>query len=239
MWPLNRVSPREVLRLGHLAAERWTDGPEGLTLSSSQPLLPPSKALAQLPSSIEALFAGAQASSVTVVLESAWVPVMLAETGASVWRRAEVEALLRHRLALLHDDPADPVGEWDVRVDHRAGEPLALGYGFSPRLRNALDQAARTLGREWSALVPAWAWGWQRSHPQRHWGQKDGHWSWQEQDRTLLGSFRAGRLVAFDAACEPCESGEPLAQALAVHKLRHGLQAFTWPLASSGWQVQA
>jgi hypothetical protein len=148
-----------------------------------------------------------------------------------------VEALLRHRLALLYDDPIDPVSGWDVRVDHRAGETLALGYGFSPRLRAALNEGFRASGREWAALVPAWTWAWQRFKPQRQWRQADGHWAWQEQDRTLLGSFEGGRLVAFDVAGESCGDREALAQALAVHTVRNGLQASEWPLVSSGWQA--
>lgn len=238
MWRLRRSSSREVLRLGRLAAERWTDGPGGLSRVASKPLASVD-ALAQLPAVAEALFTSADSTPVSVVLESAWVPVMLVETGAAIWRQAEVEALLRHRLALLHDDPTDPVGEWDVRVDHRAGEPLAVGYGFSPRLKEALREAARASGREWAALMPGWAWGWQRTRPQRQWRGSEGHWAWQEQDRTLLGSFKHGRLVAFNAACEPCDSDEALAQMLAIHKVRSGLQASSWPVVSSSWQVQA
>lgn len=236
MWRPRRSSSREVLRLGRVAAERWSDGPHGLLLVASQPL-ETSGAVIQLPAAVEALLSGKGASSIVVVLESAWVPLLLANTGNSVWRPTELEALLRHRLALLYDDPVDPVSEWDVRVDHRAGEALALGYGFSPRLRAALSEAFHASGREWAALVPAWTWAWQRFKPQRQWPRADGHWAWQEQDRTLLGSFKGGRLVAFNAASEACGRREALAQALAVHKIRNGLQASEWPVTSSGWQA--
>lgn len=233
MWRLRRSSSNEMLRLGRVAAERWTDGPDGLTLVASQPL--GAASLAQLPSVIKALFSAASAERAAVVLESAWVPLILAETGDAVWRQAEVEALLRHRLSLLHDDPADPVGEWDVRVDRSADDARALGYGFSPLLRDALREAGDAVGCEWRSLLPAWVWGWQRFQPQRQWRASTGHWAWQEQDRTLLGSFDGGRLVAFNAACAPHDGHDALAKAVATHGVRHGLQASTWPVTSSGW----
>jgi hypothetical protein len=238
VWRRRQTSSREVLRLGRVAAERWQEVPGGLACVASQPLAPDAAGrFTQLPRVIETLFAQGGDARVTVVLESAWVPLMLAETSRSVWRRPEVEALLRHRLALLYDDPADPVGEWDVRIDHRAGDAWALGYGFSLRLREALAEAARLVGREWAALLPAWAWGWQRSQPQRQWAGKVGHWAWHEQDRLLLGSFEAGRLVALNAAGPVCDNSELLAREVAAHRTRSGLPASEWPVVAITWRA--
>lgn len=238
MWRLKPTSSREVLRLGRVAAERWQEVPGGLICVASQPVdTDAADRLAELPRVIKALFAQAGDARVTVVLESAWVPLMLAETGSSIWRRPEVEALLRHRLALLHDEPLDAVAEWDVRVDHRAGDARAVGYGFSSRLREALDQAARRVGREWAALLPAWAWGWQRSQPQRQWLGRAGHWALYEQDRLLLGSFEAGRLVALNAAATMCDNSQSLAREVAVHVVRSGLSASEWPVVATAWRV--
>jgi hypothetical protein len=236
VWRLRQSSSREVLRLGRVAAERWQEVPGGLACVASQPLVfDAAGRFEQLPGAIEALFGRTGNARVTVVLESAWVPLMLAETGRSVWRRPEVEALLRHRLALLHDDPADPVAEWDVRVDHSVGNAQALAYGFSSSLREALAEAARLVGREWAALLPAWAWGWQRSRPQRQWSGRVGHWALNEQDRMLLGSFEAGRLVALNAAARVCDDSQSLAQGLAAHVVRSGLPASEWPVVATAW----
>lgn len=234
MWRLSQSSPRDVLRLGRLAAERWQARPEGLVCVASQPFPPAAgDRFAPVPRAIETLFSQPGDARVTVVLESAWVPVMLAETGRAVWRRPEVEALLRHRFAQLYDDPADPVSEWDVRVDHRAGDARALGYGFSPRLRAALGEAARLVGRSWTSWVPAWTWGWQRARPERRWAGKTGHWAWQEQDRLLVGSFEAGAVVALDAAAAVCGSQDAVVREVALHAARSGLPAVGWPVVAA------
>ncbi|MCR5881415.1 hypothetical protein LRS03_00460 [Rhizobacter sp. J219] len=238
MWRLKQSSSREVLRLGRLAAERWKEVPGGLTCVAAHPLTPDAAdRFAPLPHAIESLFAQAGDARVTVVLESAWVPLMLAETGRAIWHRSEVEALLRHRFAALHDELTDPVGEWDVRVDHRPGDQWALGYGFSSRLRMALDEASRLSGREWVACLPAWSWGWQRVQPQRQWAKNAGHWVWQEQDRMLLGSFVAGRPVALNPAGRWSHDAESLGSELRVHSVRCGLQSADWHAVVAGWHA--
>jgi hypothetical protein len=238
VWRLRQPSSREVLRLGRVAVERWQEVPGGLVCVATRPLAADAvDRFEELPSAIEALFGASKGAHVTVVVESAWLPVMRVETGPAVWRRAEVEALLRHRLGLLYDEPSDPVREWDMRIDHRAGESWALGYGFSPRLREALAEAARLTGHEWASLSPAWAWGWQRMRPQRHWAGKTGHWAMHEQDRMLLGSFEAGRLIALNAAATVCDSSESLMQELVSHGARSGLAPVEWPCAATTWRA--
>jgi hypothetical protein len=186
-----------------------------------------------LSTAIEALYgSGNGAADTTVVLESAWVPVMLADTGPSLWRRDEVEALLRHRLGLMYDDPAEPVSAWDVRVDHRAGEHRALGYGFSPRLRDALALASRTTRRDWSVLTPAWAWAWQRSRP-----GGSVHWVLQEQDRMLLASFDAGRPVALNAAVPLREGSSELALEAKRHEIRTGQAGVARAVVATVWKA--
>lgn len=239
MWRLRRSSVREVLRIGRVAVERWKELPGGLACVASQPLpLNPAYRLAQLPQAIETLFGqGGVSARVTVILESAWLPMMLVETGYAVWRRAEVEALLRHRFALLHDEPLNPVRDWDIRLDHHAGSPQALGYGFSPHLREALADAARRVGHEWESLLPAWVWGWQRALPRRHLSSQIGHWAWEEQDRMLLGSFEKGRLVALNAAALPCGNTESLLREVQTHAVRSGLPTSELSVVATTWQA--
>jgi len=233
VWPLSRRASREVLRLGRVAAERWVEVRGGLRRVASQPV--EAQAMdrwSALSSTIEALYASADAASdTTVVLESAWVPVMLADTGPSVWRRDEVEALLKHRFGLLYDEPADPVSAWDVRVDHHAGELRALAYAFSPRLRDALAQAARNTRREWAALTPAFAWAWQRSRP-----GASVHWALQEQDRMLLASFDAGRPVALNAAVPLHDGASELVQEVKRHEIRTGQGSVIHPVVAAVWK---
>jgi hypothetical protein len=236
VWRRDGGASHDVLRIGRMAVERWADRRGGLRRVAAVPLaVEPATKFAQLGEAIRSLLAGGAGPQVHAVLESAWVPVMLVETGTAVWRPADVEALLRHRMGLLYDEPADPVAAWDVRVDHRAGERHALGYGFSPRLREALAEAASAAGCEWSSLMPAWAWGWRRVRPDRGWTKGQGHWAWHEQDRLLIGSFDAGRPVALNAAAPACHRADDLMQAVTAHRVRTGQSGTEAHVAATAW----
>lgn len=238
MWPLDASGGGDVLLLGRHAAQRWRDGRGGLVHVASSPLQKQgNERLASLTNAIDTLLATApDAARVTVVLESYWMPLMLVPT-AGLLRPADVEALVRHRLSWVRDDPADPVGEWDVRIDHRAGEAWALGYGLSPRVRHALEATAHFGRQGRAALLPAWAWGWHKARPDRRWSGDVGHWTWQEQDRMLIASFHRGRPVALNAAAEPCSTSGELASAIERHCLRFGLQTATQAVVATTWQA--
>jgi hypothetical protein len=236
VWQLRSRSPNDVLRLGRVAAERWREVPGGLSLLASEPVaFDAEDRMTRLPLVIESLFREPENARVTVVLESAWLPFMLAEVGPSVWRKAEVAALLRHRLAMLHGNPVDPVAAWDVRVDHRPGERWGLGYGFSPLLREALADGAARTGKSWSALMPAVAWGWQRMRSAGVSAKPATVFAWQEQDRTLLCSFEARRLVALHPAGGAFLSVESLADEVAAHLARSGLPERGQAVVATSW----
>ena len=237
MWPLERSAPRELLRLGACAAERWLEGDAGLSLVASAALPEGAVArLAALPTALRALYAQPAPGSVTLVLESAWLPLMLVDTGGSLRESAQVEALMRHRFGLVHAERDTAISEWDVRIDHRAGERWALGYGLAPAVRQALDAAQTELNLRCAALTPAWSWGWQRVRPDRPWRGKSGHWVWPEQDRMLLGRFEAGRPVGLNPATRLCASTAEVEQAIAAEALRVGLPPGALPIAVAAWQ---
>jgi hypothetical protein len=183
----------ECLRIGRHAVERWAASSrgQGWTLGAKVPL--PEDALtrpAHLVAAITSLYPSPPAASISVVLESAWLPVVLAETGGTLVSDAQAQALVRHRLQRRYDTASDPVAAWDVRVDFLAGDAHALGYGLSPQVHQALTAAAEALGLTWRAITPAWVWGWawawQRFKPADLFPDQIGWWGWQEQDRMLL-----------------------------------------------------
>ncbi len=191
----------EVLRVGRHSLQRWTvasaEGAKNtagtaMSLQASAELpaevwSTPSWPTGALNEALSQLYPSAPQGGVEVVLESTWLPVMLAETGGVLVSEAQAVALLRHRLAQLYDSPSDPVTLWDVRVSFHPGDALALGYGLSPQVSSALNQAAARLGLNFTGLTPAWAWGWQRAQADGCFAADSLWWGWQEQDRLLLG----------------------------------------------------
>lgn len=198
-----------MLRLGRSAAQRWLvakarnanhAGGTGLVLidssefpadawtaSSDFTVRPELWPTAALMGALSQLYPIPPQGGLEVVLESTWLPVMLAETGGALVSESEALALLRHRLAQKYDSPDDPVASWEVRVSFEPGEALALGYGLSPQVSGALNQAAAHLGLKYKALTPALAWGWQRATAAGCFSGEAIWWGWQEQDRLLLG----------------------------------------------------
>lgn len=195
----------DVLRVGRHTVQRWGAINAGaakratnmaLTLQASAelpaevwstPSSPASWPIAALTEALAQVYPSAPQGGVEVVLESTWLPVMLAQTGGVLVSEAQAAALLRHRLAQLYDSPNDPVALWDVRVDFKPGDELALGYGLSPQVSSALNQAASRLGFKFTHLTPAWAWGWQRAQADGCFADDALWWGWWEQDRLLLG----------------------------------------------------
>jgi hypothetical protein len=195
----------DVLRVGRHAVQRWVAvnaagaknaACKAMSLQASAELsadawsAPPSPAswpIAALTEALRQIYLSPPQGSVEVVLESTWLPVMLVQTGGVLVSEGQAVALLRHRLAQLYDSPSDPVALWDVRVSFNPGDALALGYGLSPQVSSALNQAATRLGFKFTRLTPAWAWGWQRAQADGCFAADALWWGWQEQDRLLLG----------------------------------------------------
>lgn len=239
MWPFERARPDDIVRVGQHAIEHWAKASGGLSLLGSQKL-PTDRALQSvdiLPA-LTALFAQPPKHGVTLLLESAWLPVVLVDVGVSLLRTAQLEALVRHRLGLLYDSPDDPVG-WDVRLEHRAGDRHALGYGLPLRLKESLVAASEPLGVRWQAMLPGFSWGWQQSRAVRSWPERRGWWGWTEQDRTMLARVDAGRVTGLHPALARVATTEAVLESVGAEAARLGLDVDTDPVVVSGWDVPA
>src|SRR6185436_7764904 len=133
-----------------------------------------------------ALAAHVDGRRLSVVLESALAPVLLADTGGLLTRRQHVEALLRHRFGVAYADPGVDVASWKVRIGHRFGDRFALGYALPPAVERMLADVGRSAKLAYAAWHPALDWGLARFDPSRRWPNRVGWWIWPEQDRSLV-----------------------------------------------------
>ncbi|MEP7296800.1 MAG: hypothetical protein ABI702_11475 [Burkholderiales bacterium] len=238
MWRRDRGAGRDCLRIGRLAVERWAIADGVLTLRAQAPL-PQDVAprLASLNATIRALYPDATQTSIDVVLESAWVPVTLVDTGAALLRSGQVDALARHRLGLQFSDAADPVAGWDLRIEQRVGDRHALVYGMSPLVRQALIDAGSACGLTWSSMSPAFAWGLERMASVLHWGSGGGWFLWPEQDRTLVARLASGRVCALDPGAAPLGDGAAAARLVNAERVRQGMASSAVPIIAATWDA--
>ena len=229
VWPLERRE-RETLRLGRTTVERWVGRGANLFLLAQQAWA--SENVDGLAPALRSLYSQAPARPIDVVIESALLPLLLADTGERVWSPAQAEALIRHRFGLLCDRGTEPVDQWDVRVDHRAGERHALGYGMPAALKRGLAEAAQQLGLRWSVWLPACLWGLQRERAR----PKAGWWAWPEQDRLLLMRMERGRVVALNPAVDLVETSDALAQRVRIENVRYGFNLSDLAVRAASWR---
>jgi hypothetical protein len=237
VWLRDRTSAHEFLRIGRLAVERWAS-PDGKTLTQ-QAECPLGPAHVGQPDSVSAaistLYPAAPSVPVTLLLESAWMPVMLVDTGTTLLRAAEVDALVRHRFGLYHSDGLDPVSSWELRIEHRVGERDALACGLSPRLKQSLLAVAQSLNMEWAALMPAFGWGLDRLRPAKAWTAAGGWWLWPEQDRTFIARLTPRGVIGLNpsAVCLVDEAG--LTNAVQAEGVRLGVTSSIQAIAAATW----
>jgi len=186
-----RDRPQEIVRVGRLAAERWTGTRRGLMLVDSQPLKAATPEA--LSSGIAALFAQPATAPVLLALESCWIPSLLVDTGGLLWSAAQARALFVHRLSHVYGDAAEPVDEWALRLDFRPGERFVCGYAMPAGVQEAVRRAGEAGSVRWRAVVPAIAWGSERLDPPDVVRGKSFWWAWPEQDRSLLVRIERGR----------------------------------------------
>lgn len=241
MWPFE-PSRQETLRIGRFAAERWRGAPGRLehVASHALPPTPPGSARGGRGSAfgeaLGALYADKPATSITVLLESACMPVMAVEAGASLWRPEQMLALARHRFAALHGEPGAVAADCDVRLDYRAGDPTALAFCLPPSLRAALLEAGVAAGLRVRRVLPAFAWGLASIGPvARH----QGWLAWQEQDRMLLAQVRKARVSSLDAAAAPAIESTALLQRVASACVRRGVLQVDAPILATRWRSDA
>lgn len=233
MWRRDR-RPTGVVRIGRHAVECWVTSGASLVLTVTEPL-PFTPSLAELAVALRAALARVPAFSPSAVIESVWMPLVLADTGRSVWAPAPIEALVRHRLGMNYRDTADPVAGWDLRVDHRPGDAQALGFGLPAKLKQVVMDCARERGVAWTSVLPAWAWGLDRLRPQRALPGRSGWWVWPEQDRHLVARFSAGRLVGLNPGAKVGGAAPEIDSAVAHESVRLGLSPLDAHISVATW----
>jgi len=236
VWPLSRPKAEEVLRIGRHAVERWKAVDGSLAQVSAHALpqdAPPHPQ--RLAEAVSTLYASAPALPITLVLESAWVPVMLVDTGAALLRSAQVDALVRHRFGLHHSDSLDPVTAWDLRIEYRAGSRCALAYGMPPGLKQTLIDAGRAAGLEWAAMTPALAWGMERLRIAKRWPRTSAWFLWPEQDRTLVARVASNEVVGFNPGAASAGDETTLKRLVDAECARLGIESTTDPIAAARW----
>lgn len=239
MWPFDRAHGKEYLRVGRHSMERWVGSPDGLSLTGScaltVPATPPRLDPQNVESALHALYPAKPRRSITVLLDSVWLPVLLADVGTAPWTAAQVEPLLRHRLHLLQGGQSASAPDWELRVDHRAGDRFALGYGLPLGLKQLFVDVGGALGLRWSSMLPAFAWGLQWLRPARDWAGRSGWWAWPEQDRVLLARIASNRIVVLNAAANSTEDPAQITRMVEIERARSGTQATAEPIAAATW----
>ncbi len=234
MWPFDRKSSRDCVRISSVAVERWTRVANGFQLAASRLLEP--GALDSLAQSLRAVLPAANSETVGLVVESAWLPLILVDTGGVLWSKAQAEALVRHRLRLLYDAGPGIATTWTFRVDHRAGDRFALGAGLPVDRRESLLGAAREAGLRWTSLMPAFEWGWQQLQPHRALPRGTGWFVWIEHDRAVVGRVERGRLTGFNAGAALCENDQGVEQLIEVEAFRLGVDSRSESVVVGSWR---
>ena len=221
MWRFDRWSSRDVVRVGRSTVEHWRAAGTDLLLQQRS-LLPSDRTptLEDLEAAIAALLTHAPSRKIDLVLESAWLPVVLLDTGSRLLSNAEINALARHRFQRHHDTPSDPVAQWHLRADHRAGERWSLAYGLPDRVLTAATSAGKFRGVSWARIMPSLDWAAQR-HAAR---TRTGTWIvFVEEDRQLVLRLAAGRAVGLHAAMPASPSETAPLTSIAAEEARLGI----------------
>lgn len=244
MWPLERRW--EVVRIGRTCVQRWAPVAGGRSLERETPLpaqaMPP---LTALESSLESVLREAT-REVDVVIESAWLPLMVLRTGGAVWSRASVEALARHRMTELYDDRGstgnpihgDSATAWEYIVDHRPGDDAGVAYGLARALKSRVEGACRAAGVRLRSIQPAlkWGLGTLASKDPNALG-REGWWLWFEQDRAVVCRLQQGRVVAVNAGASLPSDIDGCLRTLQIESVRLGLPDAPRDAVVAGWRM--
>ena len=243
MWPLDRFARADVVRIGAHAIELWRGGARAFERVARE-ALPRRGSLFDASALVEPL--QAIAGRVTnrraiAVLESAYAPVLLADTGGVLTRAAQVDALLRHRFGLAYGIPGRDASGWRVRWTHRYGDRYALGYGLDPVVEAAMLEGATSANLTFAAWMPALEWSLTRFGRR---GRAAGcpWWVWAEQDRSLAVHLSGGQVDALDPALLDADSVTGIERAIAAATARASLHTSTAgevasPIGVGYWQV--
>ena len=237
MWPFDRSSARTYVRVGRHAAEVWQGSTAGLSPRTQHHFEPGrSPTPAELEAALRELLRSTE-TAITFLIESAWAPIVLVDTGDGLVRPAPLAELLRHRFRLAYDRVDDPVAAWSVRVDHRAGNRHALGFALSPQVRDAVVSAASASNAKLGRISPAFDWGWQFLNPSKRGLRRGGWWLWPEQDRMLLARVASGRVVGLHPAVDVAADSKRIRRDVEAEAVRQGIARADEPIVAARWSV--
>lgn len=235
MWPFERSGSGDVVRVGRLSVQHWAASAAGLVLKGEQRLPQESPDAAALSTALTTLMAGTSAKAATALVESAWMPVMLVDTGGALASRAEVQALARHRFDAAHGSAHGDNAARDLRVDHLAGDRFARVCGLASPVAQVLSEVALKSGSPWQRVVPACAWGWRQTTNGQFARQKNAWWLWPEQDRTLVVRVAAQQWIGLNAGADVAADGAAVERAVATESARSGVVDPTRPIVAAAW----
>lgn len=238
MWLRDRSGPIEFMRIGRHSVERWAGSDANIALVGAHAMNASTELTSEdLLPAVRSLYGDPPSRAITVLLESAWMPVILVEVGEAVLNHEQIDALVRHRFGLVQEGKSTSTTlPWELRVDYRAGERFALGFGMPVRLPTSLARVGESAGLVWAALLPAFAWGFGRLQPARQWRRGGGWWLWPEQDRMLVTKWAAGQLVALTPAAVDADNAAQLRRRIEVECIRAGIGAASDPIVAATWQ---
>jgi hypothetical protein len=180
---------------------------------------------------------GQKALGVDFVIESAWLPVMPLEAGEALWSDAQMLALLSHRLGQVHGDGSTKAKQWSLRLDHRPGDSLAVGYALPPDVHAACVSAAAAGGWRVQSIQPSFSWGWDRFAAERRRvaGNRASCWIWQESDRSFVATLARGRVTLLHPSAPLPTSEAHLDRLMAMEAVRAGLDQHPALRMCAGW----
>ena len=235
-----RLTPDAAATSSVPAPMRWSCGSAkrtGLRLRASHPL-PRRGSLYDAHGLVGALGAlGGQVGGrhALLVLESAYAPVQLVDTGGGLASTSALNALLRHRLDLAYGGPGIDIATWKLRTDHRFGQRHALAYALPKSVESAIREAMQEFHLDFKAWVPALAWSLGRFRPWRSWPKRSGWWAWAEQDRRLLAYVTNGRVQLLNPASRTDGSVPGVRRAIAFERARSGLHSASCAIGIGRW----
>jgi hypothetical protein len=238
VWPFERRRP--IVVAGRSCAELWSGSSAGFRCAGMAPIsFEGARQLPSLASALQRLFESARAQPgggpVHVVLESAWLPVIALDVGAIPWAERKLQALLAHRLGTLYGAES-AARDWDLQVDHRAGDAAALGFGLAREVKDAVLTAGKAVGITTASIQPAFAWGMDHCLPKAG-RARAGWWLWGEQDRTLVAELQYGRVAALNPAAAPVHGAEACRALAQREALRLGSDRAGAPVWVGGWHA--
>lgn len=237
MWPLDGGRGKDVLRLGSNSAELWRAEGQSFDIVESQTHARRSSLYDTQPlaATLAALATRSTSRRATVIIESAFLPLMLVDTGGALWSDKQLEALLRHRFGLAYGGTSVNVAPWTFRSDYRFGERFALAFALPPTVKSVLN-GALAAGWKFGEWTPAFSWSWSKWR-RRSPATGSQWWLCSEQDRTLLAHTTDGRANALHAALPRFSAEKQLMRRVDSEQLRSGVGSAQDPIGAVCWNA--